>query len=62
MQLFKVTFKKNDFVFCQNVAKANSAEEVKKHYAKYEWCSVDDLSPYEMETVKAKNIPVIEIA
>ena len=59
-QYFAVAFLSGP-VACANIARAASAEEVEKHYSKYEWSSIRAACLYEVEEAKRKGMPIITI-
>lgn len=58
---FKVSFKYSENVCCSNIAHAESADKVKKHYSKYSWVSVQECNEYKIESARRKGMPFIEI-
>lgn len=59
---FNVSFQYSDGVFCANIAHAESAEAVKKHYSeKYEWCKVSEATAADVEEAQRKGKPIVEI-
>lgn len=58
---YKVSFEYSEGIYCTNMAHAESAADVEKHYKKYTWCSVREAAPYELDEAKAKGMPIIEI-
>lgn len=61
MNAYKVTFKYSDFVYCTNIAKADTPERVREHYARYEWVVVKEATPYDIEEATRKGMPIITI-
>lgn len=58
---FKVSFEYSEGIYCTNMAHAESAADVEKSYSKYNWCSVREAAPYELDEAKGKGMPIIEI-
>lgn len=58
---FAVSFKYSESVYCSNIAHAENAAEVEKHYSKYEWVSVRECEEHELETARRKGMPFVEI-
>ncbi len=59
---FNVSFQYSDGVFCANIAHAESAEAVEKHYSeKYEWCKVSEATAADVEEAQRKGKPIVEI-
>lgn len=59
---FNVSFQYSDDVFCANIAHAESAEDVEKHYSeKYEWCKVSEATAADVEEAQRKGKPIVEI-
>lgn len=58
---YKVSFEYSEGIYCSNMAHAENAADVEKHYSKYTWCSVREAAPYELDEAKAKGMPFIEI-
>lgn len=58
---FAVSFKYSEYVYCSNIAHAETAEAVAAHYSKYEWASVRECEDHEVETARKKGMPIIEI-
>lgn len=59
---FNVSFQYSDDVFCANIAHAESAEDVEKHYSeKYEWCKVSEATAADVEEAQRKAKPIVEI-
>lgn len=59
---FNVSFQYSDGVFCANIAHAESAEAVEKHYSeKYEWCKVSEATAADVEEAQRRGKPIIEI-
>lgn len=59
---FNVSFQYSDDVFCANIAHAESAEAVEKHYSeKYEWCKVSEATAADVEEAQRKGKPIVEI-
>lgn len=59
---FNVSFQYSDGVFCANIAHAESAEAVEKHYSeKYEWCKVSEANAADLEEAQRKGKPIVEI-
>ena len=59
---FNVSFQYSEGVFCANIAHAESAEAVEKHYSeKYEWCKVSEATAADVEEAQRKGKPIIEI-
>ena len=58
---YMVSFKWSDTVYCANVAHAESEQVVKDHYSKYEWVNVRECDLKEVNSVKRKGMPIIEI-
>lgn len=58
---YKVSFQWSDSVYCTNIAHAETEDAVKAHYAKYEWASVTEAKPWELDEAKAKGMPFIEV-
>lgn len=56
---FKVSFKYSDTVYCSNIAKADTAEDVSTHYAKYECVTVQEAAQHEVDAAMRKGMPVI---
>lgn len=56
---FKVSFKYSKTVYCSNIAKAETAEDVNAHYAKYSWVDVQEAAQCEVDAAMRKGIPVI---
>lgn len=61
MQYFNVTFKWYDTdTYCGNIAKAECAEDVKAHYAKYDSNpTITKASSYEVEAAKERGKPIV---
>ena len=58
---YKVSFEYSEGIYCTNMAHAENAADVEKHYSKYTWCSVREAAPYELDEAKSKGMPIIEI-
>lgn len=58
---FLVTFEYSENVCCTNIAHAETAAEVEKHYSKYEWVNVRECAEHELETARRKGMPFVEI-
>lgn len=58
---FLVTFEYSENVCCTNIAHAETAVEVEKHYAKYEWVNVRECAEHELETARRKGMSFVEI-
>lgn len=59
---FNVSFQYSDDVFCANIAHAESAEAVERHYSeKYEWCKVSEATAADVEEAQRCGKPIIEI-
>lgn len=58
---YKVSFEYSEGIYCTNMAHAENAADVEKHYSKYTWCSVREAAPYELDEAKAKGMPIVEI-
>ena len=56
-----VSFQYSENVYCANIAHAETVEDIKAHYSKYEWVSVTDCKGYELENAQRKGMPIIEI-
>lgn len=61
MNTFKVNFK-SGAVYCANLAKAETAEAVARHYSKYEWFAVKPATAGDIREAEAKGMPVCIIA
>lgn len=59
---FNVSFQYSEGVFCANIAHADSAEAVEKHYSeKYEWCKVSEATAADVEEAQRRGKPIVEI-
>lgn len=59
---FNVSFQYSGSVYCANIAHAESAEDVEKHYSeKYEWCKVSEATAADVEEAQRKGKPIVEI-
>jgi len=58
---FKVTFQHSEYVYCTNLAHAETAEDVEREYSKYPWRSVKEAQPWDVEEAKMKGMPIIEV-
>ena len=58
---FKVTFQYSEYVYCTNLAHAETAEDVEREYSKYTWRSVKEAQPWDVEEAKMKGMPIIEV-
>ena len=59
---FNVSFQYSESVYCANIAHAESAEAVEKHYSeKYEWCKVSEATAADVEEAQRRGKPIIEI-
>ena len=58
---FRVTFKYSDSVYCGNICIAESIEDVKRAYSKYEWSSVEEATEYDLEEAQKKGKPIITL-
>ena len=55
---FNVSFQYSEGVFCANIAHAESAEAVEKHYSeKYEWCKVSEATAADVEEAQRRGKP-----
>ena len=61
MQYFNVTFKWYDTnTYCSNIAKANSVDDVKKHYSKFDENPVISVaSARDVESARERGKPII---
>lgn len=61
MKYYNVTFKWYDTdTYCSNIAKAECAEDVKAHYAKYDSDpTINEASSYEVEAAKERGKPIV---
>jgi hypothetical protein len=57
---FMVSFKYSEIAYCTNIAHAESAETVEKHYSKYEWYSVREAKAWEIDGNIRRGMPVVE--
>lgn len=60
-QYFIVTFEHAKGIYCTNVAHAETAEDVKRHYSEYAWSNVRPAFDYELPELRAKGCPFVEI-
>lgn len=59
---FNVTFQYSETVFCANIARAESAEDVERHYSKkYEWVKVSEANEWDVKDALERGKPVIEV-
>ncbi len=59
---FHVSFQYSENVYCANIAHAESAEAVEKHYSeKYEWCKVSEATAADVEEAQRRGKPIVEI-
>lgn len=61
---YYVSFKYSESVFCSNIAKAETAEDVETYYGKflkYEWVSVREASSADVKTAERKGMPFTEV-
>lgn len=59
---FNVTFQYSETVFCANIAHAESAEDVERHYSKkYEWVKVSEANEWDVKDALERGKPVIEV-
>ena len=58
---FKVTFQHSEYVYCTNLAHAETAEDVERHYSAYAWVNVKEAQPWDVDECKMKGMPIIEV-
>lgn len=58
---FEVTFKYLGNIYCTNIAHAEIAEAVERHYKNYEQVSIRECSNEEVEIAKRKGMPIVEV-
>lgn len=59
---FKVSFQYSESVYCSNLAHAETAEDVRRHYeAKYSWVNVSPATEYDVRNAEVRGMPVVEI-
>lgn len=60
-QYFEVSFQYSEYVFCANIAIAESVDDVNREYSKYAWYSVKPATEYDVQEAREKNMPIIGI-
>ena len=60
-KFYKVSFQYSENVYCSNIAEAETAADVEKHYSNYSWCSVTEANENEVEAAKRKGMPIIKV-
>lgn len=58
---FKVSFQYSEYVYCTNIAHAETMEDVEREYSKYEWSSIKEAMPWDIEEAQMKGMPIIEV-
>lgn len=61
MKYFNVTFQHSEFVYCSNIAHAETAEAVREHYSKYPFVAVSPADPRDLEAAARCGMPIVEI-
>lgn len=57
---YSVSFEYASGIYCANIARAESADDVKRYYSKYSWVSVKEASAAEVETARRKGMPFVD--
>ena len=60
-QYFKVSFQYSEYVYCANIAIAESIDDVNREYSQYTWYSVKPATECDVQEAREKHMPVIEI-
>ena len=61
MKNYKVTFQYSETIYCANIARAESKEEVEKYYSKYAWYKVNEATEWDIKEAEMEGMPVITI-
>lgn len=63
MTNYKVNFKHDEesYIYCANIAKAESLEDVEKHYNKYCWYTIAEATEGDIREAERKGMPIITI-
>ena len=57
-EYYYVSFKYSESVFCTNLCKAQSEDDVKKHYGNYEWYTIRPAKASEVLDAQRKGMPI----
>lgn len=57
--IYKVTFKHSDSVYCSNIARAENENDVRAHYSKYEWIDVKPGTDSDLYAAERKGMPIV---
>ena len=57
--IYKVTFKYSDSVYCSNIARAENENDVRAHYSKYEWIDIQPGTDSDLQAAERKGMPII---
>lgn len=60
-KFYKVSFQYSEYIYCNNIAHADSLQDVERHYSKYAWNKITEAADYDVEEAKTKGMPIIEI-
>ena len=58
--IYKVTFKYSDSVYCSNIARAENENDVRAHYSKYEWIDIRPGTDSDLQAAERKGMPIID--
>lgn len=58
---FRITFQKVNGVYCENIAHADSIDDVAVRYSKYPWHKATLAESWEVDTARRKGMPIVEI-
>ena len=59
--IFKVTYQKSEYVYCSNIARAESIKAVEAYYSKYVWFTAEQCDEIELEEAERKHMPIVDI-
>lgn len=58
---FRVTYQKSEYVYCSNIARAESIKAVETYYSKYAWFTAEECDEIELEEAERKHMPIVDI-
>lgn len=59
--IYKVSWKHSEYIYCSNIAIASNESKVKEHYADKDCLLVSNGYEYDVESAKRKGMPIINL-